>query len=439
MFDRNSYHSRLPRRITILALALSCGSLAQTPSVLAIRNARIYPASAPVIENGSIVVRNGLIESIGPSVSIPPDAWVIEGAGLTVYPGLIDALSTWGLPAAPAPAPAPESSGPPPARGPEDRPSNTSWLHAQDLLQPAARNILSARNAGYTTAVVFPTAGIFAGQGAAMNLAGEKSGAMMVAARAGLYLSLTTRGFNAFPGSLMGVIAYIRQVYADADFYRIAGQAYQQNPRGRRRPDYDRALEGVLEAPRILLPATRAVEIERMIRLAAELKRPVVLYGGHEAARSVDTLARSNTPVLVNLKWPEQDPNDDPEDKPSLRTLELRENAPAAPAALAKAGVRFAFYSGGVERPAGLRKAVRRAISAGLSTEDAVRALTLNAAEIHGFADRAGSLEPGKIANLTITEGDLFLDSTKVKHIVIDGNKYEPVPEPPTPPEAKTQ
>ncbi|MCC6539360.1 MAG: amidohydrolase family protein [Bryobacterales bacterium] len=400
--------------------------------VIAIRNATVHTAAGPVLEKSTVLVRNGLIEAVGPNVAVPADAWVMEAPSLHVYPGLTDALSTWGLPAAPA-----ASGGPPaataaaPARGPEDRPSNTSWLRAQDLVNPTERTLTAARNAGFTTAAVFPSAAIFAGQGALVNLAGEKAGQMTVATPLGQYLGLSARGFTSFPGSLMGVMAYIRQVYLDADAYRAEKAAYAANPRGARRPAYDRALEGVLDSPRLLLPAVWSKELVRMAEFGAEFKRPVILYGAHDAARVAPRLAQSGAAVLVSLKWPERGRDADPEAEDPLRVLELREIAPAAPAALAKAGVKFAFYAGGVERPADLRAAVKKAIDAGLDREAAVRALTLSAAEIYGVADRLGSIEPGKIANLTVTDGDLFQTSTKIKFVVIDGVKYEPAPEAP--------
>jgi imidazolonepropionase-like amidohydrolase len=109
--------------------------------------------------------------------------------------------------------------------------------------------------------------------------------------------------------------------------------------------------------------------------------------------------------------------------------LETRDLAPTGPAALARAGVKFAFYSGGVERAADLRKAIKKAVDAGLSKDEALKALTLYPAQIFGLDDRLGSLEPGKIANLTVIAGDLFDDRAKLKFTVIDGVKYEPAPE----------
>ena len=264
---------------------------------------------------------------------------------------------------------------------------------------------------------------------AVIALAGERPGDMVVATPAGMYLTLSGGGPSGFPNSLMGVMAYIRQVYLDAEHYKLARQQYASRANGAQRPPYDRALEGVLEAPRILLPASRAVEIERMLKFAAELKTPAVLYGGHEAYRAADLLRKTGTPLLIDLRWPERGREEDPERTDSLRILRLREHSPSSPAALAKAGCRFAFYTGGIPIR-DLRKAVKRALDAGLPHAAAVRAFTLSPAEIYGVADRLGSIDRGKIANLVVTDGELFAEKTQIKYIFVDGVKYEPLPEP---------
>ena len=421
---------------------------------MAIRNAKIVTVGGPVLAKGTVVIRNGLIEAVGENVQAPADAAVIEGDGLTVYPGLVDGLSTWGMPggaataagggrgataAAPAAAPTGAAATATPSRGPEDRPQTTSWLKAADEIQPGDRRIVTARAAGFTTAVAFPTRGIFAGQGAIFDLlTGETTGEMVVAPGAGQYIALATGGRGGgggggFPSSLMGTIAYIRQVYLDAAHYTLVKDAYARDPRGMERPAYDRALEGVLESKRILLPANRLVEIDRMLRFAAELKQPVILYGMQEGFRpeAVELLKKAGVPALVSLKWPEAPRDPDPELVESLRTLQTRDQAASAPMMLKKAGVPFAFYSDGVDVARDLQRAVKKAIDAGLSRDDAVRALTLSPAEIYGVADRLGSIEKGKIGNLVVTRGDIFDDRTKVEMVFVDGVKYIPPPEAP--------
>jgi hypothetical protein len=424
------------RRRSFLFAAAGAGAVAQSgvAGYFAIQNATIHPVSGPSIARGTLVVRGGLIEAVGADVAAPAGAWTIDGAGLHVYPGLIDALSRWGLSADPPTAPARGRGDAPTTAdvqfqddgGPEERSSNTSWLKAADLLKPEDAALTAARNAGYTTAVVFPQTGIFAGQGAALNLNGGRSGEMVVLSPAGQFLTVATRGYATFPGSLMGSFAYIRQMFLDAAHYKEAKAVYAANPRGLSRPAYDRALEGLLESPRVLLPASRKVEIERMLRFGKELGTPFVLYGGTEAWRSAEALRTAGVPLLINLRWPERDLEADPEAEESLRTLEAREMAPAGPVAMVKAGAQFAFYSGGVERPADIRRAVRKAVAAGLSQDAALRAMTLEPARIFGLDDRLGSLETGKIANLFITDNEWLEERAKVKMIFVDGKKFAP-------------
>ncbi|MCS7025266.1 MAG: amidohydrolase family protein [Bryobacteraceae bacterium] len=440
---------RLLGLLILSPLASLTLSASDAPGWIAIRHARIVTVSGPVIPKGTVLLHQGLIEAVGENVAEPPGAWIVEGEGLTVYPGLVDSLSSWGMPSSSpatgrssgsASSPGSGSPQPPPARGPEDRPSNASYLLAADLIQPGDRRLESARGAGFTSAVVFPSREIFAGQGALINLAGEKPGAMVVHSPVGQLITIRS-GFSSagFPASLMGVIAYIRQLYLDAAHYREAKEFYAKHPLGNRRPEYDRVLEGLLASPRALLPANTRREIDRMARLARELDLRAVLYGVQEGYRSADLLQAANLPVLVNLKWPERERDLDPEREEPYRVLEFRDQAPASPAVLAKAGVKFAFYSGGIERPSDILRAVKKAIDAGLDKDAALRALTLSAAEIYGVADRLGSVDKGKIANLVVTKGDLFQEGVEVKYVFIDGRKFEPARELSSPAQEPTQ
>lgn len=438
----------------VTALLLFCAyAMADGPVTVAIRNAKIVPVSGPVINKGTVVMHKGLITDVGENVQVPADAWVIEGEGLTVYPGLIDALSTVGMPGiaasaataggrgggrgtpTPAVATTVATTPAPRAMGPEDRPQTTSWTVAADEISPTDRRIETVRGGGITTTVAFPTRGIFGGQGSVLDLvAADKAGEMVVASPVGQYISLAGgRGFGGgFPTSLMGVIAYIRQIYLDAEHYKLVKDAYAKDPRGMERPEYDRALEGVLASPRILISANRLVEFDRMLRFAAELKQPTIVYGGREAYRegAAELFKKANTPILVSLKWPTLAPDTDPDNTPSMRSLEDIDKAPAAPAALKKAGVKFAFYSDGIDTPRDLQRAVKKAIDAGLSREDAIRAMTLSPAEIYGIDNRVGSIEKGKIGNLVVTRGDLFDDRTRVEMVFVDGKQYKPADTP---------
>ena len=406
------------------------------PQYFAIRGAKVVPVSGPPVENGTIVISRGLITAIGKDVAIPAEAWVIEGKGLMVYPGLVDAFTDVGIPAAAPPAggeggPRRGAGAQEGARGPEDRPASTPWRSGADEVSLSDKRIETWRNGGFTTVVTAPKGGIFPGQAAVLDLAGERAGDLVVKSPVAIPVSFQTSGGfgGGFPSSIMGVLAYVHQVWLDTEWSINAQTVYEKNPRSMARPRYDRteaALADALEDHAlVLIPANNAIQLRRGLELVERWKVNGVLYGGQMAFEVAPEIAAKKLSVLVNLKWPEPEKDADPEDKPSLRTLRFRDRAPSSPVALAKAGVKFAFYSGGITAPKDILKAAKKSIDAGLPTDAALRALTLSAAEIFGVADRLGSLENGKIANLVVTDGDLFEDKTKIKMVFVDGRKFE--------------
>jgi len=406
------------------------------PQYFAIRGAKVVPVSGPPLESATIVISRGLITAIGKDVAIPAEAWVIEGKGLMVYPGLVDAFTDVGIPAAAPPAggeggPRRGAGAQEGARGPEDRPASTPWRSGADEVSLSDKRIETWRNGGFTTVVTAPKGGIFPGQAAVLDLAGERAGDLVVKSPVAIPVSFQTSGGfgGGFPSSIMGVLAYVHQVWLDTEWSINAQTVYEKNPRSMARPRYDRteaALADALEDHAlVLIPANNAIQLRRGLELVERWKVNGVLYGGQMAFEVAPEIAAKKLSVLVNLKWPEPEKDADPEDKPSLRTLRFRDRAPSSPAALAKAGVKFAFYSGGITAPKDILKAAKKSIDAGLPTDAALRALTLSAAEIFGVADRLGSLENGKIANLVVTDGDLFEDKTKIKMVFVDGRKFE--------------
>jgi hypothetical protein len=416
------------------------------PQYFAIRGAKIVPVSGPPVENATVVMAHGVITAIGKEIAIPPDAWVIEGKGLTVYPGLFDAFTDVGLPTAtPPPGGASEGGGggrraAPTgeiSRGPEDRPGTTPWRSAADEVILSDKRIESWRNSGFTTVVSAPKGGMFPGQAAVLDLAGDRASEMVVKTPVAFPVSLQpSGGFGNFPGALMGALAYVHQVWLDTDWSAQAQAMYEKNPRGVARPRYDRT-EAVLgqaieDHTLVLIPANNSVQLRRGLHLVDLWKLDDedhvdgVVYGGQMAYEVAGEFATKKVPVLVNLKWPEAEKDADPDEKPSLRTLRFRDKAPSSPAALAKANVPFAFYSGGITAPKDILKAAKKSIDAGLAPDAALRALTLTPAEIFRVADRLGSIENGKIANLVVTDGDLFDEKTKIKMVFVDGKRFEP-------------
>jgi hypothetical protein len=261
-----------------------------------------------------------------------------------------------------------------------------------------------------------------------IDLAGERGRDMVVAQPVGQQISFRQGGFGrtGFPGSLMGNISYVRQLFLDLEQYEQAKQIYAGNPAAGRGPEYDHALEGLAESPRVLLPAEELQQIDRMLNFAPELKKPFILYGLHEGYERIAELKQTKTPLLVSLKWPVKPKEEDPSNVASFRELTMRDKAPSVPGLLAKAGVRFAFYTDGVESAADLKKDLKKAVDAGLPRAEAIRALTLSAAEIYGVADRLGSVDKGKIANLVVMKGEAFEEKTTVEYVFVDGQQFQP-------------
>lgn len=418
------------------------------PPFYAIQNARIVTGTGSVIPGGTVVIANGLIEAVGANATVPPEAWVIDGSGLTVYPGLFDGLSQVGLESRGQNGQGGGGGGNPFAQladqevstGPEDRPNTNSWVHAADMIDADADAIETWREGGFTTALLEPGDGIVTGQGAVIDYAGDAQH-MVVKSPAALRITMEGAGFRSYPGSLMGVIAYIKQLYMDAEHQRMYEARYEASPRGQPRPTYDRALEPIQQSiaqgwPTIM-PANEEKEIRRVIELGRETGARAVVAGAYDAYAMAPEIAAAGVPVLVNLDWPEKNRNADPEDEESLQSLRRRAYAPTTPARLEEAGVTWAFYSGGAGSPGDVMEGVRKAIESGLSEDAALRALTISPARIYGVDGYMGSVERGKIANLVVTDGDLFSEDTKVRMVFVDGTKFEePVDARPTTPPA---
>jgi len=410
----------------------------------AITNARIVTVSGAPIERGTVVIRDGLIAAVGANVNAPADARIIDGAGLSVYPGLFDASTSLGIPqATPAPGASPGGGGLAAALAQfRAQTSTTVALNStqpaglqpevlvEDYLRPGGEQIEASRAAGITTALTAPRMGIWMGQSALINLSGDTAQQMIVRSPVALHVGFTPLRSGSYPTSLMGVFAVLRQMLLDAGRYREAQQAFERSPRGTRRPDQDRSLAALLPVLDGTLPvvmyADREREISRALDLADEFKLKAIIAGGLESAKVADRLRESKVPVLLSLNFPRRTtavlPEADPE---PVRVLRERVEAPKAAARLVTSRAKFAFQSGAMTNMADFQANLLRAIDGGLGREDALRALTIWPAEIFGVSDRLGSVETGKIANLLVTRGDLFDRNRTVAHVFIDGRPVD--------------
>jgi imidazolonepropionase-like amidohydrolase len=429
---------RLSAAIACVAAVTATG--AQAPHVYVLANVRIVTPGATPIESGTIVFREGVIEQVGAGVAAPPSARVYDGKGLTAYPGLIDMGNT----AAVTPI------ADPPAPGGSSRTTEDAERSRRDLLlrphvraaehlaidAPALRKLAAA---GITSVLAVPPGRVFGGQSALVNvalpedepqigaLADVRKGLPVIRTPVATHLAVpTSQSFgDPYPNSLMGVIAFVRQSFIDAQYYGAAQERASKSKGPAARLPFDPALEALYPAVGGRLPvAYRAEalrEIDRALKMAADFKLDAILTGAREADRVAPELKARNVRVIFSLRYPERLKSLAPDADEPIREIRERADAPKTPAALAKAGVVFAFESAGLEDPKTFVENAGKAVKAGLPADAALRALTLDAAAIAGAADRLGSLEKGKIANIIVTDGDLFAEKTTIKHVFIDG------------------
>ena len=410
-------------------LAAPMASAAKAP-VYAITKARIVTVSGEVIENATLILKDGLITDVGAIAEIPGDARVIDGTGLTLTPGLIDAYSGSGMPAA-RPAGGPGGAAGAAGATPPANPINATGVIYERL---RAADALKARDSGVTTIVPVPREGLVFGSAAVMNLIGDKPEAMVVKSNIAIAASMATLG-QRYPGSLMGTMAFFRQALMDGTFHRSEAAAYEKSPAGRKRPTFDASLDVWANVAGgsipLLLQTPRIGDLRRAFALADEFKLKLVLAGNTQAFEEAALLKEKKPSLLVSVNF---DPprtggffggSDDDLERSNI------EKAEKNPGALDKEGIRFALVSAfAPDFVAGIRKAIEK----GLPREVALRAVTLTPAEILGVADRMGSLDKGKIANVVVWSGDPLTKDAKIKMVFVDGELYEPEEKPAGPP-----
>lgn len=406
-------------------LFLVASAVADAPGVYAIMGGTIHPVSGPEITNGAVIIRDGLIESVGYAQAIPLDATVIDVKGGHIYPGLIDAQTSLGFPSATAtrrrgPAAAGARNTPEPL--PETGPSFLAFREAK----LSDDDIDAKRATGVTTIVTAPSFGIFNGQSVALNLGGGTMESRVIRNPATQQISFNPRPAWTYPDSLMGVISYIRQTLMDAQQYSAARAIYDKNPAGYKRPDESPSLEALDRVLHRDVPVVFVADSELMMRraeaIAKEFNVRMIIAGARQGYKMGDELKSLGAPVLVSTKWATAPASKEDREEQPLRVIRERQLQPTTPAVLAKSGVLFALVSG-PGKTADYFAGIRKAIENGLSADDALRATTINPAKILGIDRQLGSLDRGKIANLVITDKPIFDKESKVKQIFVDGRE----------------
>jgi len=390
-------------------------------TTIAIRNARIVTVSGPDIERGTVVIRDGKIEAVGANVSVPAGAQTIDGNGLSVYPGMIDAGTNMGLVEVPQGA-----NGTVDLSEVGDLNPNAKAIIA---VNPHSAHIAVTRVEGITNTLTAPTGGLISGQAALINLLGTAPKEMAVVPQVALVINYPRiggggggfGGFQQQPANLAETLTanerqvdQIRKMLRDAEAYGRAQDAYAKD-KSLPRPDRNVVLEPLVPYVRgeqpVIFRADREAEIRGALRFADEMKLKPIILGGNDAAKVANLLKEKNVPVILTGIFSLPSREDDAYDA-------LYETA----AKLQQAGVRFCISTGDAgPEVRNLAQYAGMAAAFGLSNADAVKAVTLYPAQILNVADRLGSIEAGKMANLVVTDGDLLEIRTRIRYLLIDG------------------
>lgn len=410
-----------------LACLLSVGiGAAGASEVVVIKNGRVLPMNGPAIEGGVVIVENGKIARVGKDVPVPEGATVIDAAGGWVLPGLIEAHTTIGLREEYGPSNSDELSDP-----------VTAQLLVLDALNPFDKSLKHAREAGITAALVTPGRGnVIGGQAAVVRLAGKTVEEMTILSPAGIKLSLGEGPKDAYggkgrlPSTRMGSAYVVRKALLEAGEYLKKAKDYEAakaKAKGKAKagkageeaqaPKRDLALEPLAALLDGKLPAFiecyRADDIMTALRLVDEFKFKAVLIGCAEGFRVAGEIAKRGIPVIVGPMGI------------GPRRVETMDVTIANAAVLAKAGVKVVLEAEegalGIAALEELPLAAALAVKGGMDRDAALRAITLTAAEVLGVADRIGSLEAGKDADVVVFDGDPLDYRTRVKAVLLKG------------------
>ncbi len=416
-----------------LAQAVVPTDLSTAAPTIAITGGKLLTVSHGVIENGTIVLSGGQIAAVGEAgaVKIPAGATNVDAKGMTVYPGLIDSETNLGL----SEIEADEASKDLVETSEEIFPN----MHVYDAFHAETERIPVTRLNGITNAIVAPASDdTLPGQDIFIQLAGRDRDQMILGKDVALAMNFggeqRRRGRDRkFPSTRMGLASQLRQTFLDAQAYAADKAEYQAKldkwEKGDKKDSAPKPLKADLklealqpylrgERP-VVLGAYEGYEIEVAMQIAQEFKLKVVLNHVTHSQEILDKIAAYKVPVIVGPIY----------DFPSAN--ERYDSVFTLPAELQKRGVKIAFSSAGGRggNPGGFERnlpyAAGYAVAYGLPYDEALKAITLNPAEIWGVADKLGSLDVGKTANVVIANGDPLDVRTDVKQIYIEGH---PIP-----------
>lgn len=442
---------------TAFAEILPPGFRPQPVGVHALIGGTVVVKPGDTLADATIIIRDGYLAAVGKNISVPADARVWDSKGLTIYAGFIEPYLPLGQTNQPistsdtqpinaasftaggvnffgAPGQRTDAG----QRGAGYEVSKvTPEARAVRGYSPDKKVIEPLRELGFTTAVIAPTRGIVRGTSALVALAEADPNEVIVKADVFQHIAFETHEADdvAYPGSLMGVIAVVRQSFFDAQHYALDQANWQKTPHGRKRPDFDPSLEALQPAAngkqRVLFEPGSALMVDRAARAARELKLEFAIVSCGQEWRRPDLAKETGATFIVPVNFPNLPklPNEDDWEQVTLDNLRAWDWAAENPALLRQQKLDIALTTYSLADKKVFRKNVKAALERGLSEVDALAALTTIPAKLCGVEKQLGTIEPGKIANLTIVDGKGYFDpEARVREVWVDGRNYHVQP-----------
>ena len=389
----------------------------------ALVGARVVTAPGQVLDNATIVVRNGVITAVGAGAPAPAGARVWDLKGLTVYPGFIDAHADLG-------GDAPQQGG---DVGPTHwNPQVRAWFSTTANAKDDSTRRQALRSLGFGAALAVPRQGIFRGSASVVQLGDvgvrERVIRPDLAQTIGFTRSFALGGM--YPNSTMGTVALMKQTLLDAEWYIRAWGAYELSGRSILPPETSEALAALGKAVKgtqpVLFQTDSEEEYLRAFKLASEYKLTPWFRGNGQEYRLVDVLKGRTQPLIVPLAFPDAPNVGNPEAASNVALADLRHwyLAPTNPAQLAANNIPFAITADGLSSLNQFLPNLRVAVARGLAADKALAALTTVPASILGIDKTHGTIAAGKAANLIISEGDLFTEEATIRDVWVQGTRY---------------
>ncbi len=408
--------------------------------VHALVGATVVPRPGLRLERATVILRDGLIEAVGEGVLPPADARVWDANGLTIYPGLIEPHLPLVERGDASEGEGPQTAGPPEQGARHANPKVRPERRAVERLALEPERLRALRAAGFTAALVTPGEGIVRGTSALVTLRDGASREQVIAADVAHHLAFEQAGWGVktYPHSRMGAVALVRQTLVDAEHYLAAWSAYRRSPLGQERPQVDVSLAALAPALEGTLPVCVEAEDEqallRSVRVLREFELVPWVVLGHADGRWLDEVIETAAPLILSVNFPPPPRWESEDEALEVEGDALRawHYAPEVPAALERGAVRFALTSHGLTDRARFRARVRQAIERGLSEDAALAAFTTAPAALLR-APQLGVIAPGAIANLTVCDGPLWGEHSRVVETWVDGPRYPTALGPPAP------